>query len=162
MLADTVSVIDGATNTVIGTIQLGGGFQDLVEVGVNPTTNRIYVAETVKGVVSVIDGATNSLLTTIAGISRAQHVAVDPITNRIYLADFGNSVVVVIDGTTNTIIAGTNAGNNPLGIAINPTSNRVYVAVPGANIVSDNGTVPRSMARLTACLDLGSKSALHQ
>ncbi|MGW8428860.1 YncE family protein [Peribacillus simplex] len=39
--SSNVSVIDGNTNSVIATVFAGGG---PIAVGVNPTTNRIYVA----------------------------------------------------------------------------------------------------------------------
>ena len=49
--SDTVSVIDGTTNTVIATVSVG----DLpFGVAVNPTTNRIYVTNFFDDTVSVI------------------------------------------------------------------------------------------------------------
>ena len=71
----TVSVIDGATNTVAATVPVSGGLNPSTKgVGVNPTTNRIYVAgassfdtnpNLLVGMVSVIDGATNAVTATV-------------------------------------------------------------------------------------------------
>ena len=57
----TVSVIDGATNSVVATATVGPG---PVAVGINTVTDRIYVASS-NGTVSVIDGATNSVVATV-------------------------------------------------------------------------------------------------
>jgi YVTN family beta-propeller protein len=39
--SDTISVIDGSTNTVINTIYAGGNFPDAI--ALDPVTNRLYV-----------------------------------------------------------------------------------------------------------------------
>src|SRR5438132_14037951 len=63
---NTVSVIDGSTNTVIATILVGS---HPVGVGVNPLTDRVFVADNGLGIgpgtVSVIDATTNSVIATI-------------------------------------------------------------------------------------------------
>src|SRR3990170_3985489 len=52
-----------AAPTVISTISIGG---HLTGVGVNSSTNRIYVTNLQAGTVSVIDGATNTVISTIS------------------------------------------------------------------------------------------------
>ena len=47
---------------VIATISVGGY---PIDAGVNPTTNRIYVANTTGDSVAVVDGSTNAVITTI-------------------------------------------------------------------------------------------------
>ena len=51
--AGTVSLIDGATDTVTGTVTAGSG---PIGVGVNASTDTVYVANDSAGTVSVIDG----------------------------------------------------------------------------------------------------------
>ena len=58
----SVSVIDGGTNTVVATVPVGTWPDG---VAVNPTTNRIYVANCDSNNVSVIDGATNTVVATV-------------------------------------------------------------------------------------------------
>jgi hypothetical protein len=87
------SVIDGATNTVVGTLPVPGGV-----VAVNPATNRLYVAS--DGVVSVLDGATNTVVGTLP--VAATEVAVNPTTNRLYVRNV--SGFVVVDGATNAVV----------------------------------------------------------
>ena len=60
--SDNVSVIDGASNTVVATVAVGSYPHG---VAVNPNTNRIYVANSVSNNVSVIDGATNTVVATV-------------------------------------------------------------------------------------------------
>ena len=59
---NTVSVINGNTNTMVQTIPVGYG---PVGIGVNPTTNAIYVANFGSNTVSVINGDTNTVVQTI-------------------------------------------------------------------------------------------------
>ena len=54
---------------------------------VNPTTNRIYVANETSNNVSVIDGATNTVVATVTVGVAPSGVAVNPTTNRIYVAN---------------------------------------------------------------------------
>ena len=49
----TVSVIDGASNTVAATVSVGS---DPLAVAVNAVTGQVYVANESSGTVSVIDG----------------------------------------------------------------------------------------------------------
>ena len=58
---NSVSVINGATNTVTATIDVG----DPGAVAVNPTTNVVYVANFSDNSISVIYGATNTVTTSI-------------------------------------------------------------------------------------------------
>ena len=52
-------------------------------VAVNPTTNRIYVANLNSKNVSVIDGGTNKVVATVPVGSWPRGVAVNPTSNRI-------------------------------------------------------------------------------
>ena len=93
--SNTVSVIDGATGTVVGSpISVGSG---PYAVAVNPTTNKIYVANFGGNTVSVIDGATGLVIgSPIAVGSGPYAVAVNPTTNKIYVANTTDSTVSII------------------------------------------------------------------
>ena len=75
--------------TVIATISIGPGGGTPAGVAVNPTTNRIYVANQWSNNVSVIDGATNTVVATVPVGTCPEDVAVNPSTNRIYVANSG-------------------------------------------------------------------------
>jgi YVTN family beta-propeller protein len=130
---DTVSVINGATNTVIHTIPVGNG---PACVGVNPDTNRIYVANFISDNVSVIDGATDTVIQTIPVGDDPNGVGVNPATNRIYVANYLDDTVSVVNGATNTVLTTVNVGDRPYFVKANPATNRIYVSNYGSNNVS--------------------------
>ncbi|WP_285509660.1 IPT/TIG domain-containing protein, partial [Streptomyces sp. NBRC 13847] len=68
-----VSVIDTATNSVIGTIAVGQG---PTGVAVSPDGTRAYTTNSDSNTVSVIDTATNTVLDTITGITSPRDVAI--------------------------------------------------------------------------------------
>ena len=120
----TVSVIDGATNTVIATVPLSAGAFPPLAVSVNAITNRVYVPT------AVIDGSTHAVTATPdTGFSLSGGVAVDPIANRIYLVDFLGSRVSVLDGATNAVVATIDApGAGAYAVDVNPLTHRGYVS----------------------------------
>ena len=93
--SDEVSVIDGATDTVVATIAVGDG---PINVAVNAATNRIYVANLGSDTLSVIDGATNAVVATIPVGDGPFGLAVNPNTNRIYVGNSEDDTVSVITG----------------------------------------------------------------
>jgi YVTN family beta-propeller protein len=123
-------VIAGSTDTVIATIPVG---PHPFGVGLNPSTNKIYVAN--GNAVSVIDGATDSVTRRIpVHRSGPFGLAVNPITNKIYVANAGccanlGGTVSVIDGATDTFVRTIPVGHkiNPSTVAVNPATNKVYV-----------------------------------
>ena len=133
---NTVSVIDGATNTVLTTVTVGTG---AFGVAVNPTTNRIYVSNRSDDTVSVIDGVTNTLIGgPIAVGNQPEEIQVNPGTGRVYVANWngsGAASVTVIDGATSTVLTTVNlAGlNGANGVALNRAANLVYVTTFGSD-----------------------------
>jgi len=123
--------LPAAAQTLITTISTGGY---PIAVGVNGTTNKIYVANQNSSNLTVIDGATYSTTTVMTGTYPAG-VAVNSATNKIYVAN-GNGSVTVVDGATNhtTTIS---VGNDPIAIAVNSITNKIYVA----NYYGNNVTV---------------------
>jgi YVTN family beta-propeller protein len=93
-ISNTISVIDGGSNTVIATVPLSVSPDGIV---VNPTTNMVYVAAPLTGDVVVIDGSSNTVVTTITGVG-AFFLAVDATRNLIYAPHFFSTNVSVIDG----------------------------------------------------------------
>ena len=134
--SNNVSVIDGATNTVVGTPVPVGDYP--YGVAANPNTDLIYVTIPNTNNVSVIDGATNTVVGTPVPVGTNPHgVAVNPSTNLIYVANYSSNNVSVIDGATNTVV-GTPVpvGSAPISVAANPDTNRIYVTNRSGNSVS--------------------------
>jgi YVTN family beta-propeller protein len=136
---NTVSVIDGNTNTSLGTpIRVGSG---PLGVGVNPATNLVYVGSQTSSVVTVINGTTNTAFKNIT-IAGPVGIGVDPSINRIYVAT--GSSVAVINGTSNTVLTSislTSVGFIAVGVGVNPTTHLVYVGfLSGNSVAVINGT----------------------
>jgi DNA-binding beta-propeller fold protein YncE len=123
--------------TVVATIPVGTDYPRAV--GVNPVTNKIYVASCTPrpfpllptGSLTVIDGTTNA--TTVIKGGCPTDVAVNSVTNKIYAPG------AVIDGATNSVTYLTAAGGNVA--AVNPVTNKIYVAnAAGYTYVIDGAT----------------------
>ena len=61
-LDNTVSVIDGLTETVIATINVGTAPRG---VAVSRNYNKVYVVNRLDATISIIDGATNTVTNTV-------------------------------------------------------------------------------------------------
>lgn len=156
--SNTVSVIDGLTNSVIANVT---GLTSPYHLDVNPTTNRVYVTSSQSNFVSVIDGSTNDITARIdlgAPVSvvcrtdlPCPSIAVNPSTNRIYVADPIKNLIYVIDGETDTIASEIKVDGGPASISIDTNVNRMYVANSFANTVSvidsSSNTVIASVTR---------------
>ncbi|MGH6846264.1 MAG: YncE family protein [Methylocella sp.] len=118
----TVSVIDTATNTVVGTpIPVG---KEPLGVAVTPDGKHAYVANRGSGNVSVIDTATNMVVATVVVGNVPFNVAVTPDGKHAYVANIGSSNVSVIDTATNTVEPTViMVGNFPVKVAFTRTGN---------------------------------------
>lgn len=109
-----------------------------VGVAVNPTTNKVYVANSGGNTVTVYHPATRAISTVTVG-SGPSGVAVNPLTNRIYVTT--SAGVSVIDGSSDTLMTTVAAGINPTAVAVNLVTNQVYVANAGdTTATAINGT----------------------
>lgn len=116
---------ESQNDAVLAVIPVGSGPSG---VGVNPTTNLVYVPNFGTGDVSVIDGVSNTVIATIPVGPSPGSVGVNPVTNRIYVTDVLGTIWV-IDGATNTVIHSfSGISGESYGVAVNSATNRIYVA----------------------------------
>jgi YVTN family beta-propeller protein len=93
----SVSVIDGATDGVVGTISLAPGSAPF-GVAVNPATNRNYTANLAANTLSVIRGQNNRVIADVPLGGAPFGVAVNPRTNRVYATSQStNSLQIIQD-----------------------------------------------------------------
>jgi YVTN family beta-propeller protein len=122
-VSGTVTVIDGARNSVITSVSVNRPYK----IDINPVTNKIYVAKLqTSGQVAVIDGATNGVTNVTVG-NWPSGVAVNRANNKIYVTNYNDSTVTEIDGATN----GTSTikvGVHPEWIAADPVTGKVFVS----------------------------------
>ena len=138
----TVSVIDGASNTVTVTVPVGASPYAAV---VNSATNKIYVANQCgddptcgqtynAGTVTIIDGATNNTTSVNVGID-PMALDVNPVTNKIYVANQCGDDPTCQSTATMTVIDGVTLGTNNVGVggyfpyslAVNSNTNKIFV-----------------------------------
>ncbi len=133
-LSNTLSVIDGVTQSVIKTIPLAP-YGGPTYVAIDESTNRIYVPLHADGRLAVINGATDMLLTTVEVGAGAFGVAVDPLLHRAYVSCRDAKLVRVVDTTTNLVRWGETAymTGTPYALGINPGLNRLYVSYAPEN-----------------------------
>ena len=100
LTGNTLSVIDGATNTVDPDHHRSA--LDPIGVAVNPMTNRVVRHEFApRPFVRARRDDGRQIGTVSVGAGRSS-VAVNPVTNRVYVANSLSGTVTAIDGATNT------------------------------------------------------------
>jgi len=101
-----VTIVSGATNTVTGTVIVGGNpwFPT-----VDSLNGDVYVPNSVSNNVSVISGTTGSLLATIPVGNDPTEVTFDPMNGNLYVSDQNGTEssgsISVISGVLNQVIA---------------------------------------------------------
>jgi YVTN family beta-propeller protein len=94
MTGSSVTVIDGATDSVIATVTVGGNPRDLC---FNPLNDKVYSASGAEdSTVTVIDGATNGVTTTITVGYGPLDLCHSAVQNRTYVANNGGSSISVL------------------------------------------------------------------
>ena len=97
--SNTVSIIDGDSNTVAKNIAVG---ESPVDIAVDANKNKAYVVNERSKTVSVIEDDTK-----MGEDIKLEHsptsITVNPNTSKVYVASYENNTVYVIDGNSNTI-----------------------------------------------------------
>lgn len=147
---NTVRVVDTSTNTVTGSLLLGGSAGEPLAMALSPNGN-LYVADRDRGTVSVIDTSRNTVTATIPVIETRAVTATIPVGNFESGAQLAVSpdsrfayvpyslqgdpeagyrargFVAVIDTATNTIVSRIAVGDRPTGMAMSPDGRSLYV-----------------------------------
>jgi YVTN family beta-propeller protein len=130
---NTVSVINGKTDTLIDTI-----FQPTIygsEVSLDRRLHRLYVTGTADDVV-VIDTTDDSVVATIAVGVHPTGASVDVATDHVYVPNQFSDSVSIIDATTDAVVHTLAVGATPTYVSANPKTKRVYVTNQDAASVS--------------------------
>ncbi len=143
---NTVSVINTATNRLVGAISGGIG---TFGVAFTPDGKFAYVGNNGDDTVSVINTAGNTTVSTIGippvslgSTNEPIGVAVTPDGGYAYVANNHSSSVSVINTATKKVLLSIPVGHSPVGVAITPDGRFVYVAdMNSNNNGSDIGTV---------------------
>ena len=135
----TVSVLNGANNSLIATILVG---VSPAGVAVNSASHRVYIANYNSSNVSVINGVTNAVIANVTVGTHPSRIALNPATGEIYVTNSGDDTVSRINGTTNTLVGNIPVGRRPTGIALLSSTNTIYVtnSLDGTASVIDGKT----------------------
>ncbi len=131
--ANTVSVINTATNAIITSIAVGSTPWGI---SVSPNGSKAYVTNTGENTVSVINTSTNKVTATITVQSNPSGIVCSPDGSKVYVNNKGSNTVSVIDAASNAVISTISVGTLPWGITITPDGSKVYVADNAVNTVS--------------------------
>lgn len=134
--ADTVSVIDIATNTVITTIS-DASFNEPYTVTINKAGTKAYITNSNSSTITIIDIATNTVIGVITGFDGPSGMVITPDGNFAYVNNYGapggvgsgnGTTVRVVDLNTDTIVGAPIAVQlAPASLAITPSGSFVYV-----------------------------------
>jgi YVTN family beta-propeller protein len=145
-LANTVSVIDAATDLLMSTIPLSS-FSGVINIqDSNSPSLLAYVKDNgalyvSKGpyTVSIINKVTNAVVDDILlDTTRANPfgIAYNPANHNIYVTKSATNQVSVISTITNGIVGNITVGTRPFDIVYNPINHDMYVTNQGSNTVS--------------------------
>jgi YVTN family beta-propeller protein len=128
VVANTLSVIDTATETVVRTVQLPGTPQ---YVAVSPDGRRLYVTlndpSAEQNSIQVVDTSTWSLVQQVKVGKQLFAPAVSPDGLLLYVPDHASSRIIVLDTTSYAVKAKIKVPTAPHGAAFAPDGRRAYV-----------------------------------
>lgn len=124
---DSVSVIDTATNQVVGApIPIGDGPYSMAIV---PNGKTLYVANENSEDLTAIDTQTNQTVGSIPVGAQTATIAISPDGKTAYVTDQIEDLVVVVDLQTGQVVGSPIAlDGSPWGVAFAPDGNTAYVA----------------------------------
>jgi YVTN family beta-propeller protein len=138
----TMSVIDTATNQIVGSpIPTGSG---LDSIAIAPNGKTVY-ATSGDGVITVVDALSNQVVTSITGTTGLETIAISPDGKTAYVSSPPEDLVVVVDLQTNQVVGSIPVGDNPIGVAFSPDGKVVYVANDNDDNVSVIDTATRQV-----------------
>lgn len=135
---DVVYVINGKTNSIVSTMIISNSPAGECGIGINQTTNRIYVSNSNSGVFTILKNVKKypKMLLYDSKISSftiskfpMYELAINPNTNMIYAVNYKEGTVTVINGSNNSVVKTINVGKGPVDICVNPDTNMIYVPI---------------------------------
>lgn len=128
---DTVSVIDGASNKVVATIEIGARPRGI---GVAPDGSEVYVAISEDNAIAVFDPNTFEILRRFDSGDDPETFAVHPNGN-IYISNEDDAKASVYNPKTGALVAEIKVGIEPEGVAISPDGKKVIVTSESTNML---------------------------
>ena len=121
--ANTVTVIDGATDAVVDEIPIASP----TAVAVNPTLGHVYVVQQGVSQLHVYDSSTLGLIASVDVGLGPMKLAVNESLDTVYVANAGSESISVVRADTLTNVNDLSVGN-PRHLTVNPATNKLYVS----------------------------------
>lgn len=129
---NTVAIIDGRTQSLLGPVTVGSA---PFGVAVNNADDSVYVANSGATTISVIDGITGSVSTINNSVSPTR-VAVNQDDDTVYVTNRSSGTISVINGPAASVVGTIPVGNLPESVAVDQVDDTVFVVNRGSNNVS--------------------------
>ena len=148
----TVSVVDTATLTVLGTIPVAGP----IGLAISPDGSRLYVVSTnPANVLVVVDTATRAAVASVPVGSSPAGIAISPDGSRVYVSNSsgtGSTAVSVVDTATNTLVTSIVDAPGPRSMIVSPDGSRLYVShtAPSSHDISIVSTATNAVTGTVA------------
>ena len=142
--ANSITVVDGATNQVLATLPVPAGPRAF---GHDWNEGRIFSANYYADNLSVIDTKTDRVVATVPTGGKPRDLVYNPAHRKLYCANETTNDVTVVDGGTLAVIATVPVEHTPRVICYNPTNNTVYCANSASSSVTViDGATDRAVA----------------
>jgi YVTN family beta-propeller protein len=129
-----LSVINGATNSVVNSLAAGLGSDAVADSG---PSQQVFVANYYSRNVSVINAGNGTTQLGSVTVGHAPDaVAFDPYSHNIFVANEGSNNVTVISTSGDHVVANLPVGQEPDALAYDSSNGDVYVADSGSSSVS--------------------------
>ena len=160
--SNNVSVINGATNTVIGSVQVGTTPGGVAYDGAN---GYLYVANHGSKNVSVLNGVTDTVVGSVPVGNYPSGVGYDSGNGYLYVANELSDNVSVINGATDRVVGSIPVGYQPVSVGYDSGNGYLYVINYGSNnvsVISDTtnavvATVPVGSLPVSVAYDSGNR-----
>lgn len=153
--ANTIDVIDLATDQFIGSIPMAGGVQTPV---LNPSGTRLYATTSTDGYLSVIDTAARAIVGRVKVGRQPGAPVITANGKQIYVANRGSDDVSVVDTGSATVTSTINVGDQPLppvvgtGSQYSPNANLLFVTNSADGTVM---TIDLAKGQVVSTVDAG-------
>lgn len=153
--SNNVTVINGATDKVVGSIPVGRGSHYLA---LDPKNDELFVTNYASDNVSVINGKTDQVLGSVTVGLAPWGIAYDPSNGEMYVVDCGtgcygnptDGAVTAINAATAQVVTTITVGECPVGVAYDSANREVYVGNSPCSLTGSTVTVINSTLNLVS------------
>lgn len=145
--SDSLVILNGDTNAVIGEVDVGDGPHGI---DMDTENHRVFTSNTYSNTVTVIDTKTQKVIKTIPVGIEPWGVAYEPETGWLYVANTGEGSIYRMDIKTGKILKRFDVGGRPWNVKVSSKTGNVYATNETLGILS-----VMDKSRIIAEVDIG-------